>query len=124
MQNMRTVRCLLELLVLSFTLSTDVNHSKSACSGSHSLLIKNTVYWMVIEFLNRERFDRDDLSRTVEWGPKAVEAMYNEVRDFRVPCGKDGRILTAGDYIDRNPKGLLPRPCWRKRYLVLGTVVE
>ncbi|KAG0347637.1 hypothetical protein BG005_011968 [Podila minutissima] len=40
-----------------------------------------------------------------EWGPDAAEAMCNEVRDYKVPGGNDGKILTLGDYIDRSPKG-------------------
>lgn len=42
--------------------------------------------------------------RTSEWGADAAEAMCEQVRDYKVPGGKDGRVLTLGDYIDRTPK--------------------
>lgn len=46
----------------------------------------------------------NDSFRTSEWGPEAAEAMCKEFRHFKVPGGKDGQVLTLGDYIDRSPK--------------------
>ncbi|KAF9321207.1 hypothetical protein BG003_003031 [Podila horticola] len=34
----------------------------------------------------------------------AAKAMCNQVRDFKVPGGKDGKVHTLGDLIDRTPK--------------------
>ncbi|KFH66121.1 hypothetical protein MVEG_08222 [Podila verticillata NRRL 6337] len=49
---------------------------------------KNTVCWMVIQFLNKEAVKSNDSFRNSEWGTKAAEAMCREVRDFKVPGGK------------------------------------
>ncbi|KAF9387531.1 hypothetical protein CPB97_002432 [Podila verticillata] len=65
---------------------------------------RNTVCWMVIQFLTKETAKTNDSFRNSEWGPEAAEAMCKEVRDFKVPGGKDGQVLTLGDYIDRSPK--------------------
>lgn len=47
--------------------------------------------------------------RNSNWGPKAVKAMCDEVRDFTVPGGKDGKVLTMGDLIDRTPKDAISK---------------
>ncbi|KAG0097695.1 hypothetical protein BGZ93_002176 [Podila epicladia] len=52
---------------------------------------------------------QNDSFRSSEWGPEAAEAMAKEVRDFKVPGGKDGQVLTMGDYIDRTPKDLIAK---------------
>jgi hypothetical protein len=57
---------------------------------------------MVIRFLD-ELQSVDSVHS--EWSADAAEVMCNEVRDYKVPGGKDGKILTLGDYIDRTPKG-------------------
>lgn len=48
-------------------------------------------------------------SSNSEWGPGAAEAMCNEVRDFKLHGGKDGKVLTMGDMIDRTPKGMISK---------------
>ncbi|KAG0325825.1 hypothetical protein BG000_001653 [Podila horticola] len=70
---------------------------------------QNTVCWMVIQFLTKETSKQNDSFRSSEWGPEAAEAMAKEVRDFKVPGGKDGQVLTMGDYIDRTPKDLIAK---------------
>ncbi|KAG0330713.1 hypothetical protein BG000_011559 [Podila horticola] len=48
-------------------------------------------------------------SSNSEWGPEAAEAMCSEVRDFKLVGGKDGKVLTMGDMIDRTPKGMISK---------------
>ncbi|KAF8983256.1 hypothetical protein BGZ52_001130 [Haplosporangium bisporale] len=64
---------------------------------------KNTVCWMVIQFLTKESAKQNDSFRNSEWGPEAAAAMCKEWRHLKVPGGKTGE-LTLGDYIDRSPK--------------------
>ncbi|KAI9242251.1 MAG: hypothetical protein BYD32DRAFT_403707 [Podila humilis] len=35
--------------------------------------------------------------------------MCKEVRHFKMPGGKDGKVMTVGDYIDRTPKHLISK---------------
>ncbi|KAG0342025.1 hypothetical protein BG000_007218 [Podila horticola] len=66
---------------------------------------QNTVCWMVIEYLdNKGVKPNDSAAHNAEWGPLAAQAMSMAVRDFKIPGGKDGRILTMGDLLDRTPK--------------------
>lgn len=68
---------------------------------------QNTVCWSVIHFLNNETSRADSSFRNSDWGPEAAEAMCKQVRNFRVPNGKDGRASTLGEFIDRTPKHLI-----------------
>lgn len=68
---------------------------------------KNTVCWAVIHFLNGESSRADSSFRNSDWGPEAAEAMCKQVRNFRIPSGKNGRASTLGDFIDRTPKHLI-----------------
>ncbi|KAG0342031.1 hypothetical protein BG000_007224 [Podila horticola] len=43
------------------------------------------------------------------WGPEAADAMCKEVRHFKIPGGKDNKVLTIGDLIDRTPKGMISK---------------
>ncbi|KAG0040428.1 hypothetical protein BGZ82_002851 [Podila clonocystis] len=52
---------------------------------------------------------RNDSFRNSEWGPEVAEALAREVRDFKVPGGKDGKVLTLGDYIDKTPRDLMSK---------------
>ncbi|KAG0354647.1 hypothetical protein BG005_006315 [Podila minutissima] len=70
---------------------------------------KNTLCWMVFHFLDKERSKGDDSYHYSEWGPQAAEAMCKEVRDFKVPGGKDGKVHTLGDLIDKTPKELISK---------------
>lgn len=45
--------------------------------------------------------------RNSEWDPQAAEEMCRQVRHFKIPGGKNDRILTMGDLIDRTPKNLI-----------------
>ncbi|KAG0087316.1 hypothetical protein BGZ92_007432 [Podila epicladia] len=70
---------------------------------------QNTLCWMVINFLDKEAAKINDSFRTSEWGPEAAEALAREVRMFKVPGGKDGKVLSLGDYIDKTPRGLMSK---------------
>lgn len=59
--------------------------------------------------------DRDMHYRT-EWGAENYEDMCQEVRELRVPGGKDGKVLTIGDLIDRTPKDRLAKLYWEERF--------
>ncbi|KAG0019141.1 hypothetical protein BGZ82_000234 [Podila clonocystis] len=52
---------------------------------------------------------RNDSFRNSEWGPEAAEALAREVRPFKAAGGKDGRVLTLGDYIDKTPQHLMSK---------------
>ncbi|KAG0330269.1 hypothetical protein BG000_011764, partial [Podila horticola] len=69
----------------------------------------NTMCWMVIRLLDAESSKEHDSFRNSEWGPEAAETMCKQVRHFKVPGGKDGKILTIGDLIDRTPKDLISK---------------
>ncbi|KAF9374045.1 hypothetical protein CPC16_001521, partial [Podila verticillata] len=69
---------------------------------------KNTLCWMVIQFLDTESSKENDSFRNSEWGPEAAETMCKQVRHFKIPGGKE-EILTIGDLIDRTPKDLISK---------------
>ncbi|KFH66086.1 hypothetical protein MVEG_08187 [Podila verticillata NRRL 6337] len=70
---------------------------------------RNTICWIVVQFLGKESAKKNDSFRNSEWGPEAAEAMCKEVRDFKLPGGKDGALITLGDLIDRTPKDLISK---------------
>ncbi|KAG0097694.1 hypothetical protein BGZ93_002175 [Podila epicladia] len=70
---------------------------------------RNTICWVNMLFLNKKTSKADEFFRNSKWGPQAVEAMCEEVRDFTVPGGKDGKVLTMGDLIDRTPKDMISK---------------
>ncbi|KAF9387190.1 hypothetical protein CPB97_002862 [Podila verticillata] len=76
----------------------------------HGDNIGNTMCWMVIEYLNKKKVKSDDsAAHNAEWGPLAAQAMSLEVRDLKIPGGKDGRTRTIGDLLDRTPKDLVSK---------------
>ncbi|KAG0342046.1 hypothetical protein BG004_005770 [Podila humilis] len=83
--------------------------SKNRCTWTTFTTKQNSICWMVIQFLNKETSKENDSFRTSEWGVEAAEAMAKEVRHFKVPGGKDGQVLTLGDYIDRTPRHLISK---------------
>ncbi|KAG0090463.1 hypothetical protein BGZ93_007368 [Podila epicladia] len=70
---------------------------------------QNTVCWIVVRYLTKETSKQHDSFRNSEWGPEAAEAMCKEVRDFKVPGGREGKVTTIGDLIDRTPKHLISK---------------
>ncbi|GJJ68600.1 hypothetical protein EMPS_00946 [Entomortierella parvispora] len=69
----------------------------------------NTLCWMVIQYLDKTTLKEHDTFRTSEWGPEAVGAMANQVRDFAVPHGLPGSGTTLGTLIDLTPKELISK---------------
>lgn len=65
--------------------------------------------YMVLQFLNKEIAKSNNSFRNSEWGPEAADAMCKEVRHFKIPGGKDDKVLTIGDLIDRTPKGMISK---------------
>jgi len=65
---------------------------------------QNTVCWIVIQYLDKDSSKQNDPFRCSEWGPEAAEALAREIRVFKVPVGKDGKVRTFGEYVDRTPK--------------------
>lgn len=59
--------------------------------------------------------DDSDTYYPTEWGLEKPEEMCKEVRDLKVPGGKDGKVLTLGDYIDRTPTNMLAKLHWEER---------
>ncbi|KAF9026062.1 hypothetical protein BGZ52_007916, partial [Haplosporangium bisporale] len=74
-----------------------------------STTLKNTMCWSVIQHLNKDSSKFNDSFRNSEWGPEAAEAMCKEVRHLKVPGGKDGKVRTIGDLIDKTPKELISK---------------
>lgn len=60
-------------------------------------------------FLDKESSKHNDSFRNSKWGPEAAEALAREVRPFRLPAGKDGKVRTLGEYVDRTPKHLMSK---------------
>ncbi|KAG0024980.1 hypothetical protein BGZ82_010279 [Podila clonocystis] len=58
---------------------------------------------------DKDSAKRNDSFRCSEWGPEAAEALAREVRPFKVPGGKDGKVLTLGEYVDRTPRHLMAK---------------
>jgi hypothetical protein len=65
--------------------------------------------WMVVQFLDKESGKKNDSFRNSEWGPEAAEFMSKEVRDCKIPGGKDGKSRTLGELIDKTPKNLMSK---------------
>ncbi|KAG0090313.1 hypothetical protein BGZ92_003213 [Podila epicladia] len=59
---------------------------------------------VVSEFLHQETSRDENLHENPKWGAGAVETMFNEVSEFKILRGKDGKKLTIDDLIDRTPK--------------------
>ncbi|KAG0335239.1 hypothetical protein BG004_000077 [Podila humilis] len=73
------------------------------CTWITATTRENTVCWMMVHFMDKESYKRNDSFRTTEWGPESAEALAREVRDFKVPGGREGVELTLGDYLDKTP---------------------
>ena len=59
---------------------------------------------MVIHFLDKHSAKRNNSFRNSEWGPEEADALAREVRTFMVPGGKDGKVRTLGEYVDKTPR--------------------
>ncbi|KAG0338359.1 hypothetical protein BG004_007261 [Podila humilis] len=79
------------------------------CTWVTATTAQNTVCWMMIQFLDKDSYKRNDAFRATEWGPESAEAFAREVRDFKVPGGRNGKVLTLGDYLDKTPARYLSK---------------
>ncbi|KAG0321945.1 hypothetical protein BG000_003063 [Podila horticola] len=68
----------------------------------------NSVLGTEFSQLNSETSKQNDAFCNSEWGPEAAEEMCKQVRDLKIPGGKDGN-LTMGDLIDKTPKHLISK---------------
>ncbi|KAF9151721.1 hypothetical protein BG015_006296 [Linnemannia schmuckeri] len=68
---------------------------------------ENTVCFVIIQFLTTETSKDNDVFRSSEWGPEAVQAMCDEVRHFPIISGgnddRSRKKLTLGDLFDLAP---------------------
>ncbi|KAG0331989.1 hypothetical protein BG004_001428 [Podila humilis] len=92
-----------------FSQCNTVLSDSTMCSWITVTTSQNTVCWMMIHFLDKQSYKRNDSFRTAEWGPESADALAREVRDFKVPGGKNGNILTLGDYLDKTPARYLSK---------------
>ncbi|KAG0345460.1 hypothetical protein BG004_003697 [Podila humilis] len=92
-----------------FAQSNSVLAETTMCTWFTVTTRENTVCWMMVHFMDKESYKRNDSFRTTEWGPESAEALAREVRDFRVPGGRDGVELTLGDYLDKTPARYLSK---------------
>ncbi|KAG0349381.1 hypothetical protein BG004_007008 [Podila humilis] len=97
------------LLSLETSQFLSINSSTTMYSWVTFTTSKNTICYMVLYFLDKNSSKEHDSFRNSEWGPEAAEAMCKQVRHFKVPGGKDGNVLTLGDYFDRTPPGLISK---------------
>ncbi|KAG0341477.1 hypothetical protein BG004_006018 [Podila humilis] len=65
---------------------------------------QNSVCWMMIQFMDKELYKKNDNFRMTDWGQDSAEAMAKEIGDFKVPGGRDGVQLTLADYLDKTPE--------------------
>ncbi|KAG0026440.1 hypothetical protein BGZ82_009467 [Podila clonocystis] len=59
--------------------------------------------------LNKVSAKANDSFRASELGPEAAQAMCKEVRNFKIPGGRDSKDLTLGVLIDKTPKELISK---------------
>lgn len=60
--------------------------------------------------------DDADIYYRTEWGTENYDDMCQEVRELKVPGGKEGKVLTIGDLIDRTPKDRLAKLYWEEKF--------
>ncbi|KAG0331990.1 hypothetical protein BG004_001429 [Podila humilis] len=86
-----------------YTEMHNIHAESTMCTWVTVTTAQNTVCWMMIHFMDKGSYKRNDSFRTTEWGPESAEALAREVRDFKVPGGRNGVVLTLGDYLDKTP---------------------
>ncbi|KAG0345458.1 hypothetical protein BG004_003695 [Podila humilis] len=92
-----------------FAQSNSVLADSTMCTWITVTTAQNTICWMMIHFMDAESYKQNDTFRTTEWGPESAQALAKEVRDFKVPGGTNGNILTLGDYLDKTPARYLSK---------------
>ncbi|KAG0029857.1 hypothetical protein BGZ81_003347 [Podila clonocystis] len=99
-----------------FSETATIQGLSSLCTWQTFVTKKNTICWMVNRTLTKRLCkDDSDTYYPTEWGLEKPEDMCKEVRDLKVPGGKDGKVLTLGDYIDRTPTNMLAKLHWEER---------
>ncbi|KAG0026811.1 hypothetical protein BGZ82_009287 [Podila clonocystis] len=99
-----------------FSETATIQGLSSLCTWQTFVTKKNTICWMVNRTLTKRLCkDDSDTYYPTEWGLENPEEMCKEVRDLKVPGGKDGKVLTLGDYIDRTPTNMLAKLHWEER---------
>ncbi|KAG0345461.1 hypothetical protein BG004_003698 [Podila humilis] len=73
--------------------------SNSVLAENRYMHSQNTACWMMVHFMDKESYKRNDSFRTTEWGSESAEALARE----------NGIILTLGDYIDKTPAQYLSK---------------
>ncbi|KAF8924553.1 hypothetical protein BGZ52_008059, partial [Haplosporangium bisporale] len=77
------------------------------------LFLKPNIPFLILERAKEikqlDSAKRNDSFHNSEWGPETAEALAREVRDFKVPGGKDRKELTLAEYVDRKSKHLMPK---------------
>ncbi|KAF9278397.1 hypothetical protein BGZ74_003113 [Mortierella antarctica] len=68
----------------------------------------NSICWTVVKYLDGKTMP-DDLPDGAAWGQQSTEDICNEVQSYKAPGGKDGNVLTLGDYFDKTPKGSISK---------------
>ncbi|KAG0342032.1 hypothetical protein BG000_007225 [Podila horticola] len=96
-------------LKMPFSQFLSIHGEDTSFKWSTLTTIKHTVCWGVVQYLTKETKKENDSFRNSEWGPEAAEVMCKQVRDFKVPGGKDGHVLTIGQLIDKTPKNLISK---------------
>ncbi|KAG0334887.1 hypothetical protein BG004_000231 [Podila humilis] len=69
---------------------------------------KDTICWMVVQYLNSDTSKGNDSFRNSEWGAEAAESMCKMVSHLKVRYGKD-QNMTMGGLIDLTPKHLISK---------------
>ncbi|KAG0202465.1 hypothetical protein BGX33_009701 [Mortierella sp. NVP41] len=69
---------------------------------------QNTIFRMVIQYLDEDSTKENDASHSSEWGSEAAEAMCDQVHHLPVVSGSN-KVLTIGDLIDLTPKGQISK---------------
>ncbi|KAG0029272.1 hypothetical protein BGZ81_003979 [Podila clonocystis] len=70
---------------------------------------QNSICWVLLQSLNKVSAKANDSFRASELGPEAAQAMCKEVRNFKIPGGRDSKDLTLGVLIDKTPKELISK---------------
>ncbi|KAG0347712.1 hypothetical protein BG004_007123 [Podila humilis] len=80
-----------------------VTGESNMCTWVSTTTAQNTVCWILIHFMDKESYKRNDTFRMTDWGPESAEAYAREIRDLPIPGGKDGQPVTMGHYLDKTP---------------------
>lgn len=90
--------------------------SSNLCTWQTFVTKENTICWTVNRALTKRKcMDDTEIYYNTEWGAENYDDMCQEVRELKVPGGKEGKVLTIGDLIDRTPKDRLAKLYWEEK---------